>query len=190
MIHCLITRQVKPGKEAEFQSALRGFVQRSMADDSTCGAVMIQPAEGDSAISSFGILRSFPDEEARTKFYRSDLFREWESEVEPLVIGRPVAKALHGLEAFFLDDRSSAEASSRGETPPKWKMAVLTWLGVWPSVYLWSVLLLGWIENLPLWSRSGIVTALVVPTLAWGVMPRLSRWFKPWLEQGSRQRPH
>ena len=38
-------------------------------------------------------------------------------------------RALHGMEAFF----RGAEAP-----PPAWKMAVVTWIGVMPAVYIFS----------------------------------------------------
>ena len=63
-----------------------------------------------------------------------------------------------------------------------WKMAVVTWLGVWPTVFAVTSsggrwLLSGW----PFWLAVGIETLVVVAILTWGVMPLLTRWFKSWL---------
>jgi uncharacterized protein len=146
---------VLPGKEIEFQDALRTFVKRSLEEDSTCGAMMVLPPDGKS--NEYGVLRSFPDETARLVFYRSKLFQDWERQIESLIDGLPASKELHGMEAFFYSGQTAAKAP-----PHKWKMAMLTWIGVWPSVYFWSSLLQPVIAPLPHIVKSGVVTALVV----------------------------
>src|SRR5690606_3814272 len=84
---------------------------------------------------------------------------------------------LHGLEAFF-----------RGEhgPPPRWKMAVVTWLGVFPCVALWSRLLHPVLQGLPSLLITACVSAAVVVTLAWGVMPLLTKLARPWLQARRR----
>jgi antibiotic biosynthesis monooxygenase (ABM) superfamily enzyme len=90
-----------------------------------------------------------------------------------MVVGEPVRRRLHGLEAFFRDTRHAP--------PPRWKMAVVTWMGVFPSVLLWSSLLPNALGGLPHLAVVAIVNVFVVVTLAWGVMPLLTRMFAGWL---------
>jgi uncharacterized protein len=175
MIHCFTKRTVRPGSEQAFQETLRVFVRQSLDEDSTCGAMMLVPPS-DTDSQEFGILRSFPNEEARVRFYGSKLFQDWEQRIESLVVGSPESKELHGLEAFFQTDSVVARRA-----PPRWKMAILTWMGVWPAVFVWSSLLQSSIASWPHVLRSGVVTAFVVPTLAWGIMPRLTKFFHKWL---------
>jgi uncharacterized protein len=61
-------------------------------------------------------------------------------------------------------------------------MTVVSWLGIFPLVYLYAELL-GRImpPGTPAVLRLLVVTALVVPTMSYVVAPRLTRLFKDWL---------
>jgi antibiotic biosynthesis monooxygenase (ABM) superfamily enzyme len=180
-IHIAITRRVRPGCEAEFQQALREFFQTSFAHGGVLGASMLTPPpESDSR--EFGILRSFADEKERDAFYDSPMFKAWEARARTLTEGEPVYRQLHGLEAWF--------RSPHGP-PPRWKMALVTLLGVYPVSLLIGVILSPQLRKLPLPLNSFIVSALIVTCLTWLVMPLLTRWFKGWLHPQSqtKERP-
>ncbi len=174
-VHVAITRTVKSGCEASFEKAILEFFAQSQEDESTLGAQLLRPLPG-SQSRTYGILRSFGNQQDRDAFYHSERFRRWQNEVAPLVEGDYARRELTGLEAFFND-------SSRIHEPPLWKMAFITWLGVWPTVFaVTSIggrwLLSGW----PFWLAVGIETLAVVALLTWAVMPRLTHWFGPWLK--------
>ena len=76
-IHIAITRRVRPGCEAEFQTALREFFQASFAHGGVWGASMLIPVPG-SDTREFGILRTFANEQERDDFYESPMFKVWE----------------------------------------------------------------------------------------------------------------
>jgi uncharacterized protein len=175
-IHVAITRQVKPGCEAAFETAILEFFADSLKHPGILGAQLLRPLPG-STDRTYGILRSFASEADRDRFYRSPAFAAWEEAVAPLVEGGYSLRPLHGLEAFF-----------RGEgPPPRWKMALVTWLGVWPSVYLVARLTgRGLLRGWPGWLASGANTLVVVLLLAWVVMPLLTRAFRPWLASPHR----
>jgi antibiotic biosynthesis monooxygenase (ABM) superfamily enzyme len=175
--HVAITRIVRSGQEAQFERALRDFISRSLSAPGVTGALMIGPVQG-ATRQEYGILRSFATEAASCDFYTSDLYRDWEEEIATLVEGPPTMRRLHGLEAFFRNER--------GAPPPKWKMALLTWLGVVPTVLLWSSLLTGPLQALPVLLRAAIINACVVITLAWIAMPLITRAFSKWLVTGTR----
>ncbi|NOY45615.1 MAG: antibiotic biosynthesis monooxygenase [Deltaproteobacteria bacterium] len=172
-IHVAVTRTVKPGCEAAFEDAIRAFFVTSMGEISTLGAQLLRPLPGRND-RTYGILRSFASEKERDAFYASEHFRRWEETVGPLVEEGYSRRSLHGLEAFF--ERTGSE-----RPPPRWKMAVLTWLGVWPTVYFVSAGVAGLLQGWSRWAATGVVTLLVVLVLAWGVMPLMTRCFRPWL---------
>ena len=66
-IHIVITRRVRPGREAEFQAALREFFQASFGHEGVLGASMVVPPPG-SGSTEFGILRTFASEQDRDAF--------------------------------------------------------------------------------------------------------------------------
>jgi antibiotic biosynthesis monooxygenase (ABM) superfamily enzyme len=172
--HVAITRRVKPGKEQEFAAALREFAQESLAVPGTLGVHLIGPVPG-STSGEFGILRTFEDEAASIAFYQSPQFAAWEERAADLVEGGSETRQLHGLEAFFSDGHRVP--------PPRWKMALLTWLAVFPCALLWPKFVRGALPDLP--ELVGFAIANVF-TLAWLVMPLLTKLLANWLQPTKR----
>jgi antibiotic biosynthesis monooxygenase (ABM) superfamily enzyme len=171
-VHIAITRQVKPGMERAFEDALRGFARESLMAPGTTGVHLIGPIPS-SNCGEYGILRSFESEAACEAFYDSELFRRWDEYATQFVIGGWTRRRLHGLDIFF--------QGVRGGPPPKWKMAVVTWLGVFPSVLLWSWVLRNLLSGLPSLLATAVISGFVVATLAWVAMPLLTQVFATWL---------
>ncbi len=172
-IHVAITRRVRPGCEAEFQQALREFIEASFSNGAVLGANMLVPLPGSNS-TEFGILRTFQSQGERDAFYDSPLFKAWAERAKAFTIGEPVYRQLHGLEAWF---RNPTQPE-----PPQWKMALLTFIAVWPvSMAVPAVLS-------PLIGRSvsntifaGAVAAGIVIVLTWFAMPLLVRFTRNWL---------
>ena len=177
-VHIAIIRQVKPGMERAFEDAVREFARQSLSEPGTTGVHLIGPVSGSDA-GEYGILRSFESEAACRAFYESDRFRRWEEHAAQFVLGGWTRRELHGLEAFF---RQGGLAP-----PPRWKMAIVTWLGVFPSVLVWSSLLTSALGGLPSLAAAAVLNAFVVVTLTWAVMPLLTRLFARWLHAKPRQ---
>ena len=171
-VHIAITRRVKPGMERAFEDALREFARQSLSEPGTTGVHLIGPVPG-SDNGEYGILRSFASDAACQAFYESDLFQRWEQHAAQFVVGGWTRRRLHGLEAFF---------RRGGQTPPpKWKMAIVTWLGVFPTALVWSSLLTNVLGGLPWLAVVAIINVCIVVTLTWGVMPLLTRLLADWL---------
>jgi antibiotic biosynthesis monooxygenase (ABM) superfamily enzyme len=81
-----------------------------------------------------------------------------------------------GLEAWF-----SLPATAVNHSPVRWKMAALTWLGIFPTVSLLLHVVAPLLSALPFLVRTAVITALAVLMMTWLVMPHLVRLFKPWL---------
>ena len=170
-VHIAITRRVRPGREAEFQQALREFFQASFAHDGVWGASLLAPLP-DSATREYGILRTFANEAERDAFYKSPAFAAWEERARTLTEGEPTYRQMHGLEAWF---------RAPGSPPPRWKMAVVTSVGVYALSLLLAWLIGPWLSRWPLLLRSAVSTVLVVAGLTWVIMPFLTRRLQSWL---------
>jgi len=177
-IHIAITRHVRPGHEAEFQQALREFLQTSFAHGGVQGASMLTPPPG-SDTREYGILRTFADEKERDSFYESSMFEAWRERVTPLTEGEPVYRQLHGLEAWF---------RSLNDPPPRWKMAVATYLGVLPVVTILSLTLGPPISSWHFLLRNIVFNLCVVALLTWIVMPLVTRALHSWLRPNSKEK--
>lgn len=172
-IHVAITRRVRPGCEAEFQQALREFFQRSFDHQGVMGVTMLAPPPG-SGSREFGILRTFADEAERDRFYGSDLFQKWEARCAGLTESdRWTFRPLHGLEAWFRSPHAP---------PPRWKMAIATFLGVFPLATALNLTVAPLLRDWHFLLRNAVFSALVVLLLAWGVMPVVTRLLRRWLQ--------
>lgn len=176
-VHLAITRRVRLGCEADFQQALREFFGASFAHGGVLGVSMIVPPPGSDG-REYGILRTFADATERDAFYSSSLFKAWDERVRPLTEGEPVQRELHGLEAWF---------RAAGNPPARWKMAVVTAIGVYALSPLLARLVGPWLAPWPLPLRNAASTVLMVSALTWVVMPFLTRHLRPWLSAASPQ---
>lgn len=171
-VHVAIVRRARPEHAADFERALLEFFEETMSLPGVLGAQIVRQSHR-SGRCEFGILRTFTSPEARDAFYASELFAAWQEKVAPMLEEDGVyeRRELHGLEAFF----------QNGGAPPRWKMAFVTWLGVFPTVTFWSALLREPLSVFPSLVSGALFTGAVVITLAWGVMPVLTQWLNPWL---------
>ncbi|MGE5524600.1 MAG: antibiotic biosynthesis monooxygenase [Rhodospirillaceae bacterium] len=171
MFHVAILRKVRAGQEAEFEARIAQFFRKAAEQPGVCGAYLIRPITGTSS-REYGILRSFKSEEDMRRFYGSPVYHEWAAAVRPLVEGEPQRRELHGLEAFF---------RAPGPPPPAWKMALVTWIGVNPAVYIFAHAVPAVFGELPMLASLLLVNAFVVASLTWFFMPILTRLFSRWL---------
>jgi antibiotic biosynthesis monooxygenase (ABM) superfamily enzyme len=170
-VHVAIMRTVRAGREPEFEALIQDFFEEAARQPGVCDAYLIRPIVG-SPSRDYGILRSFHSAEDRERFYASDLYRRWNEAVAPLVEGEAQRRELHGLEAFF---------HGNAPPPPRWKMALLTWVGVNPAVYIFSNAVPAVFGEMPMLGRLLLVNAFVVASLAWVFMPVLTKLFSRWL---------
>ncbi|TDU71191.1 hypothetical protein EI77_02313 [Prosthecobacter fusiformis] len=171
-IHVAITRRVRPGKEAEFEERLNRFAQRSLAVEGTRGVQMLHPAPG-SDNPEYGIMRTFASPQDRDAFYTSDLYLDWEKEIAHLADGTPKFRDLHGLEAWFRQPDVPR--------PPRWKMALATWIGVYPTSLMLGLLLAPHLHAMPKPLSALIISGCMVVCLTWLVMPTVTKLMHAWL---------
>ena len=170
-IHIAITRRVKPGCEAEFQKLLQEFFKTSFAHIGVHGASMLVPPPGSSS-PEFGILRTFANAQERDAFYASPMFKTWEDQIKPLTEGEPVHRQLTGLEAWFRSPQNP---------PPRWKMAIATYLGVVPVIMSLSLTIGPVVRSWNFVLNNLVFNACVVALLTWLVMPLIARILHRWL---------
>jgi len=118
------------------------------------------------------------------RFAAPALFNSWHESADRarfLERLRPIARLvtdenLTGMEAWFeLPEQPGAPA------PPRWKMVITTWIGVFPLLALLQWLLGPQIVSLPLIVRVMVLSLIVVGLMTYVVMPRLARLLKRWL---------
>ena len=172
-VHWAIKLKAKVGKESELEHALERFVQRSLGEHGAIGVHLFRSTT-ETGGREFLLHRSFLSREHSRRFYESEMYHQYQAETDDLIEGEAVIRPLHGFEAFF---------RSGGGTPPRWKMAIVTWLGVFPAVLFWSWLLSTRLYMLHPIAITAVVTIFVVASLTWAIMPRLTGVLRPWLNK-------
>jgi antibiotic biosynthesis monooxygenase (ABM) superfamily enzyme len=179
-IHIAITRRVRQEHAAEFERMLAEFASRTISYPGSRGVHLLFPASR-SESNEYGMLRSFASKAARDAFYSSAVYQDWTAQIEHLVEREPIFRKLDGLEAWFREPHAAM--------PPRWKMAVLTWIAVWPvSIAVPVAFAPFYGPSVPFVIQAGVGAAGIVLVLTWAAMPLLVKLAHPWL-QGSFKRP-
>jgi uncharacterized protein len=77
-----------------------------------------------------------------------------------------------------------AQNRAPAQAPPRYKLALVTWIGVYPVITLLLAAMGPAMATWPLPLRTLLLTAVMVPTLTWLVLPTLMRVFRGWLAPG------
>lgn len=166
-------RRARPGHEAEYEYLVREMFGCMQDCPGFLGADLIPP---ETPGGEYQVVVRFTSEEALQGWDISDMRMACHARLREVAEGEPEYRKLSGLEAWFKP--AIVPASMH---PPRGRMAVVTWLGIYPTVslVLWGVApLLDW---LPFLLRVAVLTMLIVAFMTWVVMPRLTRWLKGWL---------
>lgn len=75
----------------------------------------------------------------------------------------------------------------RGQNPPAWKVNLLVWLALYPSVMTLGLLGRSTLGRLPLPLNMFFSNAITVAVTGWLLVPWLSRLYSRWLNSSSRQ---
>ena len=169
----VVSRRVMPGHERDYDEWVRRLVAAATEAKGNLGATMLIPAPGKSGL--YHVVLRFADEKSvhqwETSYVRQKLSHEADA------FSRRSRQEATGLETWF-----SIPECPELETPPRWKMAVVTFL----AVYVMSIVivrLLQWLfKDLNFFLESFLIAGLLVVILTWLVMPFLSRVvFRKWL---------
>lgn len=171
-----ITRSVRPGCEADFERALHDFVRRSLPLPGQLGVHVMRPAAGSDS-RDYGIVRKFRDRAALDAFRTSPEYLEWNQLAVELTEGTGRVEELTGLESWFTLPGANLRPL------PKWKMALVTLIGVFPTSLLLGATVGRWTVDWPMFVRALVVAACMVALLTWVVMPLLTRQLHSWLHK-------
>jgi antibiotic biosynthesis monooxygenase (ABM) superfamily enzyme len=177
-----VTRRVKPGHEALYEGFLAGIIAAASAFPGHVGVEIFRPS--DASAGEYRTVYRFDTAEHLHAWLDSDEHAAWLERAEPHVIGPMRTSFVTGLESWFtLPGRSGA--------PPPYKMALLTWITIFPLITVIVAVTGPLLEGLPLVVRLGITTAIAVPLMTWVVMPRVTRLLHRWLfpEKGHDRDP-
>ena len=125
------------------------------------------------------------------RFANRNHLRRWQESIEVAAllhegdvhsVAADQSQVKTGLETWFtLPDMPVPRTA-----PPRWKMALVTWLALLPQIIVLSYLTPP--LHLPLLAAAALSTAIPVVMLTWVLMPWLTRLLYGWLYAGSDAR--
>ncbi len=166
----VVSRRARAGCEAELDQWLRQIIAVNARFPGYQGSTVIRPEDSTERVLVF----RFDSFEHLQGWQTSPERAEWLARAEAFTEHVEV-RTQQGLEPFF------DLPAHRAAPPPRWKMAVLTWVGLYPlivGVGLASRPLLG---EVPFALAIAPQSMITVALMAWLMMPLLTRVASGWL---------
>ncbi len=170
----VVSRTVYPGHEEEYDEWVKRLVKAGGEAPGNTGVTTLIPERGNQGL--YHVLFRFKDQESVAAWENSEARRNLTEEAD--AFSRSYRQAQTGLETWF-----NIPECPQLETPPHWKMAVVTFIAVY--IVSIGVIPLMWVidhHKLNFFVENIVVSAGIVAALTWVVMPFFSRvLFRKWL---------
>lgn len=170
----VISRRVKPGCEEAFENLSTKMTETAASFPGYLGASLFRPASNDDP--EYRIVFKFSCQADLTHWQESADRLQLLDQFEELLIEPSKVEVISGIVSWF-----TLPAQNPVQPPPKYKMTLISWLALYPTVTLIFVLLGDFLQPLPLPVRTMIITAIVMLLMSYVLMPRFTRWFAFWL---------
>lgn len=170
----VISRRVKSGKESKFESLSAEMTTRASSFPGYLGATMFRPASSEDP--EYRIVFKFADQATLSDWEQSQSRLEVLQQIEQLLITPSERESVSGIVSWF-----TLPGQNPVQPPPRYKMTFVSWLALYPAVTAIFFVCGDWLTTLPLLLRTLIVTGTVMLLMSYVLMPRMTRWFSPWL---------
>jgi antibiotic biosynthesis monooxygenase (ABM) superfamily enzyme len=176
----VISRRLKHGREQEFEGWVSGILAAKKEFPGYLGSEVVRPNDPDD--NEYYIITRFDHASNLHAWLTSEERQRWLRRSRPLLQEKEKFQFLTGLETWF------TLPSKPGEPPPpRYKMALATWLGIFPVVTVIFILLGPWLDLLPLVLHTLVLTAIVATLMTYVIMPRMTRLLAFWLYPDRKQ---
>ncbi len=172
----IVSRKVKSGLEQEFETWASGISQEAHKFDGYLGTKVIHPS--DHIHSDYVVIIRFDQYENLEKWENSSAKAKWIEKAFVFTEGDVQIQKITGLEYWFTLPETSLEIP-----PPRYKMAIVTFLALFPTIILVDFILSPLFEVLHfqgMFSRA-VQTMVTVSLMTYLIMPFVTRLFAPWL---------
>lgn len=173
-VTAIISHLVRTGREQGYEEWLHGIAMAAYRFQGHLGVSVIRP--GDHAHPEYVAIVKFNHYDNLKAWLESSVRQEWLARLQPLIEKPETIQTLTGLETWFTLPNKPMKVP-----PPRYKMAIMTWLGVFCTISLLNRLLVPLLAGLPALLSSLLITGLTVALLTYVIMPRLTQLFRKWL---------
>jgi antibiotic biosynthesis monooxygenase (ABM) superfamily enzyme len=168
----VVSRRIKPGQEQAYEDWLRRVIQAARAFPGYLGVTTLSPEGIDSDLRY--LIWRFDNADTLEAWEKSDVRNKLVAEVQNYSIQHYEKST--GMETWF-----SLPGMKKVQAPPKWKMFTVTLFAAYFVSFVARLILGSYVGNWPLFESNLIFTAILVGTLTYFVMPRLSSLLRGWL---------
>ncbi|WP_336031433.1 antibiotic biosynthesis monooxygenase [Geodermatophilus sp. FMUSA9-8] len=165
-----VARDVRPEQRAPFEEWAGEILGLAERFPGNLGTSLLRPGPGS---TRYHLVYRFADGESLARWERSAERQAALERVEHLSDGADYARVA-GLDSFFT-------AMTPPRPGPRWRLTVLTIAAVFAITLGFQLLVAPHVGSWPLPLRLLLSATVVVVLLGQVVMPRLTRWFGPWL---------
>lgn len=169
----VVTRTARPGCEARYEAWLARAIEAARRFEGHLGADVLR-AGG----RRYVLLFRFAGVDALAAWEASEVRRALVAEAAALADEPTVARAT-GLETWFALPGERAVAP-----PPRWKMAVVSWMVAFPLIQLLQATLGAGLAPLPGLLRGALVGAAMILIMTYVAMPAVTRALAGFLRPG------
>ena len=162
----LVTRRIKQGCEPSFEHHMQNMMLVASDFPGHLGGQLVQPTPEEPGL--YHVVFAF-DSDAHLQNWQTSPARSLGlAAIEPLTEGPAQTRQMIGMAHWFMTGQSHSP-------PQRWKVAAVTWMGIFPTVLTLFILLGDWLAPWPLVPRVMLLTLLVVIIMTWVVAPQLTQ---------------
>ncbi len=180
----VITHQVRPDRRDDFEDWIAGITEEVARCPGREGVTVLRPS-GESSTEYVVVVRFASYDDLR-RWEESAERAEWLTRLEPLLVATSTYRTETGLETWFQLPGQRAVVP-----PPKWKMALLIILAIYPLLLI-VLPLMGTVFDIPYLGvpitiasefvvRTFVTAVILVTLMTWVAMPFLTKLFRGWL---------
>lgn len=167
--------RVRAGRHAEFEERMASLIAEAVRQPGHLGATVVRP-DPLRPNDAHRFIYKFDRRSNLETWHASPLRASLHAQIEELIESDRF-DAFTGLETWFELPGTPA--------PPRWKTTLMTWAAIYVLVVLVSYALHALRFDAPIEVRALVLTAVVVPLVAYVVAPWLGRLLHGWLHAGA-----
>jgi antibiotic biosynthesis monooxygenase (ABM) superfamily enzyme len=175
------SRRAKPGGALALEAIIDRIASEMKRSRGYQGAAIMRPEAGHPQI--YSIVAHFASQADLDNWTSSELRGRLVAEADEVSIGGLNVQQAAGLEAWF-----QLPGQPIVVPPPRYKMAVVTWLAIFPLLIGANLAAPALLGSLPPLVRVVPVSLVLIVLMTWAVMPQMTKWFRFWLYASPRSR--
>jgi antibiotic biosynthesis monooxygenase (ABM) superfamily enzyme len=179
----IVRHKVRKGQEQAFEAWMTGMAHAELKFPGHLGLNVIRPTHADNP--EYVVIIRFDTYENLRKWEESDARQTWLNRLRDLVEEESLREKFSGMEFWFTPPpRSPATAR-----PPKYKMAIVTLVALYPLVILVNLALDSLVKDFPFPVKTLVIVTPIVIMMTYAAMPMLTHFLSFWLFPRTLDKP-